>query len=218
MNLGQLQDVPDQDRQRIEALASLKRWERGQALYRIGDTADRVFIIQSGVAAVQVPAPGGELMILTLLGEDSVFGELALVGARRRSAEVVAFEPLVTASLGIDALLALCSRSPAIDEAVMGVMADTVKRLTDQLVEARYHTQPVRLRKLLLRLHRLYDCDRIRLTQTQLAQLIGAQRTTVSELLNSDAASGLIRHGRGWVEVVDAAALRAAIQPGAPVV
>lgn len=211
MNLGPFQDLPERDLRRLQELATVHHWERGESLYRVGDRADRVYIVQAGVFAVEVPAPSGDMMILALLGEDSVFGELALFGARRRTAGVAALEDSTTASVGLDALLGLRSRSPAIDEAVMGVMADTVRRLTEQLAEARYETQLVRLRKLLLRLHRLYDCEPIRLTQSQLAQLVGARRTTVSELLNRDTEAGLIRSGRGWIEVLDPAALRALV-------
>ena len=72
----------------------------------------------------------------------------------------------------------------------MGVLADTVRRLTNQLLDATLISQPVRLRRILLRLHRHYDDGRIALTHDDLAEMLGAQRTTVTELLAAEAAAG----------------------------
>lgn len=208
MHLGPFEDLPEEDRRRLAEVAVARRWTAGELLYRTGEPGDRLHVIQSGIVAVRVPAPDGTPTLLTLLGEESLVGEVALVGARRRTADVVALEPVETVGIGVDAVQALRRRSPAVDDAVMGVLADTVRRLTAQVVETRHLSQPQRLRRVLLRLHLLYDRGPIRLTQAQLAELVGAQRTTVSELLAIDADAGLVRTGRGWIEVLDAAALR----------
>ena len=68
--------------------------------------------------------------------------------------------------LDVHRLRELRAATLEVDAAVMGVLADTVRRLTDQLLEATLISQPVRLRRILLRLHRHYDDGRIALTTT----------------------------------------------------
>ena len=208
MRLGPLEDLPDDECARLRDLAVARRWQPGEWLYRAGDVADRLYVVQSGVVAIQ--APGGDAAGVTfaLLGEDELFGEVAFLGARRRTAGVVAVSECETVSLSLDAVAAVAQRSVAAVEALMAVMADTIRRLSAQLVEARVDPQPVRLRRLLARLPRLFDSPRAPLTHDRIAQLIGARRTTVSELLATEAAAGRIRTGRGWIEVLDERALR----------
>ena len=210
MNLGPFEDLPSKDREAVAACATLRDWAAGETLYGVGDPADSLMIVQSGVFAVQVPGPNGDLVVLTLLGEDSLFGEVTLVGAPRRSAEVAALVAGQTAVIAIPRLDELRGRSREIDDAVMGVMSDTIRRLTRQVVEARQLAVPERLRATIVHLHHLFGRGRVHLTQGQLAQLVGAQRTTVSELLARDAEAGLIATGRGWLEVLDEAGLRSA--------
>lgn len=209
MTLGPFADLPDDERARLEDIAVLRSWDAGQALYRQGDLADRMHVVQSGIVGVHFTGPDGRLRLVTLLGEDSLFGELALIGAARRSATIVALEDARTLSFGVDAVAAIRRRSRVVDEVVMGVLADTLQRLTAELIEARWTSQPERLRRVLLQLHRLYAPGPIRLTQQQLAELIGARRTTVSELLAADTA--YVSTGRGSVTVEDPAGLREAL-------
>jgi CRP/FNR family transcriptional regulator len=110
----------------------------------------------------------------------------------------------------VKGLLAMRAVALEVDQVVMAILADTVSRLTEQLAETALLSQAVRLRRVLLRLTRHYDGGRILLTQEQLAETLGAQRTTITELLRADVEAGWIETGRGYVRIVDRDALRAA--------
>jgi CRP-like cAMP-binding protein len=53
--------------------------------------------------------------------------------------------------------------------------------------------------------------DVVRLTQQYLATMVGVQRTTITEALGELAAAGLIRTGRGHVEILDRARMEARV-------
>jgi CRP-like cAMP-binding protein len=88
----------------VPELGALKwTWYRAEAralLVKFGDTTDRHFhAIESGSARVIGRDQLGDLVHLATLREGSAFGEIALLEKRARVADVVALEPMVTASL-----------------------------------------------------------------------------------------------------------------------
>ena len=179
-------------------------------MFRAGDPADDVIVVQSGLVAAQVAAPDGRRLILAMFGEEDVLGEMALAGVPRRTASVVVVRDAEVLMLDAHRLHELRAGTREVDAAVMGVLADTVRRLTEQLLEATLIPQPVRLRRILLRLHRHYDDGRIARTPADLAAVLGAQRTTVTELLTAEVAAGRIVKARGYLQIVDLPAMRAA--------
>lgn len=208
--LGPFADLPDPYRGAVEQLAARRRFGAGQRLFGKGEPATEVLVVQSGLVAVQVEGPDERRLTLALLGEEDVLGEMALAGVPRRTASVIAVRDTEVLALPADRLAAMRGSAQAIDAVVMAVLADTVRRLTTQVLEATLLPQAVRLRRILLRLHRHHDHGRITMTHHQLAEVLGAQRTTVTELLAAEAAEGRISTGRGYVQVEDLAALREA--------
>jgi CRP-like cAMP-binding protein len=210
VTLGPFADLPDAERRAVLALAVRRRFLAGQTVFRVGDPADHVIVVQSGLVSVQVAVPDGRRLILAMFGEEDVLGEMALAGVPRRTASVVAVRDADVLMIDAHRLHELRAATREVDAAVMGVLADTVRRLTAQLLEATLISQPVRLRRILLRLHRHYEEGRIALTHDDLAEMLGAQRTTVTELLRAEVAAGRIAKGRGYVQIVDLPAMRAA--------
>lgn len=210
VTLGPFADLPDKLRVALLARAVRRRFLAGQLVLCAGDPADHVIVVQSGLLSVQVAAPDGRRLILAIFGEEDVLGEMALAGVPRRTAWVVAVRDADVLMLDAHRLHELRAATREVDAAVMGVLADTVRRLTNQLLEATLISQPVRLRRILLRLHRHYEDGRIALTHADLAEVLGAQRTTVTELLTAEVAAGRIVKARGYLQIVDLPAMRAA--------
>ena len=72
------------------------------------------------------------------------------------------------------------------------------------------HRLDERLARWLLTIHDRSDADRFALTQADIAGMLGVRRATVSEVGSALEDRGLIRRGRGWVEVLDRKALEGA--------
>ena len=90
--------------QHVPELGALKwTWFRSEAralLVKFGDVKDRHFhAIESGAARVIGRDQDGDLVHFATLREGSAFGEIALLEHKARMADVVAIEPMVTASL-----------------------------------------------------------------------------------------------------------------------
>ena len=64
----------------ILAAARRVRLSRGGILFREGERADSIYLIESGKVAVRISTPEGALVTVAVLGAGSAVGELALVG------------------------------------------------------------------------------------------------------------------------------------------
>jgi CRP-like cAMP-binding protein len=78
----------------LAAIATIEHWEVGSAVFREGDEGNAVYVVLSGRASVVV----GEEPTAELHPGDS-FGEIAVLHNTRRTASVIALEPLVTCRL-----------------------------------------------------------------------------------------------------------------------
>lgn len=210
LTLGPFADLSEEHQRRLLAISRRRQFGAGQMIFRKGDPSDDVMIVQSGLVAVQTMGPDGRRLTLTMSSREEVLGEMAMAGSPRRTAMVVAITDAEALMIEVKGLHALRAIALEVDQIVMAVLADTVSRLTDQLVETTLLSQAVRLRRVLIRLSRHYEGGRILLTQEQIADTLGAQRTTITELLRADADAGLIETGRGYVRILDRDALRAA--------
>jgi CRP-like cAMP-binding protein len=217
-----LDSLPADARQGVLAAARHRRYARGEAVFREGDLADSLYLIDSGICAVQVSAPGGERLTLNVLTAGGFFGELALLQrdeTGRRTAAVLALVPTETLSIAASAFRALRTAHPAVDGLVVAALAQRVGELSLRLLEAQYESVDRRVYRRLLELTELYSPKStaavIPLSQDDLAAMVGAARPTVNQVLQKLVARGIVTLGRRQLTVADLAALRALAPPAA---
>lgn len=202
------------DRQR-EVLSSARRrsFRRGDIVFHEGDPGDTLHLIDRGRVAVRITTPYGDTTTIRILSAGEQFGELAVISEGPRNATVVALEPTETLSLSRGEIDRLRREHTDVDRAFLESIVREVRRLSLALVDAMYTPAQTRLARTLVRLAETYRADgedvvRIPLTQDDLAGLCGATRPTVSQLLGRLVELGLVRVGRGRVEIIDLPGLR----------
>jgi CRP-like cAMP-binding protein len=209
-----LSPLPEGERARILAAAQHRSYVRDEIVFHEDDPGDALHLVSAGRLAVRVSLPSGEALTLNVLSPGDAFGELAILGRpRRRTASVVAWEASETLSITGPGFAALCADHPALERAVVTLLAERVDRLSHRLLEALYVGVDRRLHRRLIDLCDTYRADdgaatAIPLTQDDLAELVGASRPTVNRALARLTEAGVIRLSRGRLEVVDEVALR----------
>ena len=68
--------------------------ETGQVIVMEQDWGESLFLVSSGLAKVRTFTMDGEEIVMSLLGEGDLFGEMAALDGSSRSADVVALTPL----------------------------------------------------------------------------------------------------------------------------
>ncbi len=203
-----LDDVNDAGVGRALEMARRRTFERDEVIFHEGDPADSLHLIERGRVAVRVANRHGQRATLAVLGPGEAFGELALVGPpARRSATVLAIEPVVTHSIYDVDFQRLRGQHPEVAEVLIALLSEHVRRLSSQLLDALFLPAESRVRKRLLELTERYDESSdevvIPLRQEDLADLAGTSRATVNRILREEAVRGTVRLARGSTTVLD---------------
>lgn len=200
--------LPEEDRREVLRLARRRRFARNEVVFHAGDPGDSFHLLVTGHVAVRITTPLGDVAMLRLLGPGAIFGELALVDPAPRNATVVALDASETLSLHRQHLDQLRQTHPGVDRLLLEAVIGEVRRLSAQLVEVMYVPVDKRLHRRLVDLADIYGVGdeghtSIPLTQEELAQLTGTTRPTANKVLRAAEGAGLVRVGRGRIEVLD---------------
>ncbi|MBX5490344.1 MAG: Crp/Fnr family transcriptional regulator [Chloroflexi bacterium] len=178
---------------RIRELAQMCRrrtYQRGETIFHKGDPASGLYVITDGQVKIVLPSETGEEALLAVLEPGDFFGELALFDGQPRSATVVAVKRAEALLLPRDDFLGFVARNPEVAIALFAVLSRRL-RATDELIEdAVFLDVPGRLAKRLLDLAARHgrqtdqgiEID-IKLTQQDLAAMVGATRESVNKHL-----------------------------------
>jgi CRP-like cAMP-binding protein len=157
---------------------------------------------------VQIATPLGDIATLSVRGPGDAFGELALLGRESsRSATVSAIEPAETYSVYRGDFERLRREFPAVNDVLIGILAQHLRRLSEQLIEAHYIPATRRVLRRLLEMAELYgetsEAVVVPLTQEDIAGLAGTSRATVNSVLRAEAERGTIELGRAKTVVLE---------------
>ncbi|MHB8513246.1 MAG: Crp/Fnr family transcriptional regulator [Actinomycetota bacterium] len=200
--------LPAEDVRQVLATARRRTFARNEVIFHEGDPADSILMIAKGRVLVRTTTPLGHIAALSVLPTGSFFGELALLGGPAvRSASALALEPVEALAIHHDAFEELRRTHPPITEVLIQILAETIRRLNQQLLEALYVPADARLRRRLIELMETYQSDTIPLTQEDLAGLAGTTRATVNRVLRDEQKRGTLSLARGKVIISDAASL-----------
>jgi CRP/FNR family cyclic AMP-dependent transcriptional regulator len=208
---GLLGALADDDRRRLLATTRRRKFAAGEVIFHEGDRGDSVHLIERGRVAIRVGTVLGDVATLTMLGPGSAFGELALIdGNERRSATVVAIDATDTRVVDHGEFERLRREHPQIQRFLVELLAAQVRQLSALAVEAMFVPADTRVLRRLLAVAQQFGENEgtvITLTQDDLASMAGTTRPTANRVLKRAEADGLLRLGRGRIEILDAARL-----------
>jgi CRP/FNR family transcriptional regulator, cyclic AMP receptor protein len=192
-----------------------RNYRSRQYLWYQGDPGDYLVVIVQGLVKVTVTSPHGDEMLLVTVGPSEVVGELSVIDGGARSASVVALRPTTGIIIGRAPLIALMQRSPELLDVLLRSMGALVRRLTETATDLVFLDLAARVAKLLLREAEGRSREQrqgalvdLGLTQTELAQMVGASRPAVNRVLQSLAARGSISIEGHKIIINDPTALR----------
>ena len=209
--------VPQRDRKLNRLLKEGEELvlSRGGALYEAGSPAERLYMVRTGHVRLTLPSDdGGRERTAAVAGPWEIFGEEALVDGSRRAYGARAGEPArVSAVSGGDALrsirgrgrtLPLFLRAAAVDllrarwSSPGGSGPSTAERLADLLLELAGRFG--KAESATIRIPHWF-------THAELADLVGAHRSTVTTQLNDWIYEGLLQDGSNEVVIARPEAL-----------
>jgi CRP/FNR family cyclic AMP-dependent transcriptional regulator len=203
-----LADVPEEALHALLTIARRRTFERNEVVFHRGDPADSLHLIRKGRFSVRIATPLGDTAMLSVRGPGDAFGELALLGREPvRSATVSALEPGETYSVYQGDFERLRDEHPIVNDVLVGILTDRLRRLSDQLVEAYYVPADRRVLRRVCELAELYGRGVpevvVPLTQEEIAELAGTSRATVNRVLREAERRGEVELRRARTAVLD---------------
>jgi CRP-like cAMP-binding protein len=192
------------------ATARQLRLAAGEVLFHEGDPSSKVYQCRHGSLRLVVSACHGRELILDVVLPGDVFGELTAIDHRGRSASAIAMEETSVAELDGDEYLRSVRRDPVLSEAAMCGLARQVRRANQRICAGETERLSVRAARLLLELAGRYSRHDhstgggIPITQTDLAEWLGASREATARVLSELRGIGAITTARSLITVIDA--------------
>jgi CRP-like cAMP-binding protein len=206
--------LPDQHLADLGACLRSRQYRPGERVFMQGDPGAALYIVASGQVKLAVSSAEGREMIIDLFGPADFFGELSLLDGEPRSADAWAMEPSVLLLLERDAFRGFMRERPAVMEHLLMVLSKRLRRDAAIIQDAAFLDVPARLARAILRLSEpaagapANGSTTPRLSQTDLAGVVGTTRETLNKWLGIYEDQGLIRREKRRIAVLRPEGLR----------
>ena len=209
-----LAKLPREDLMALAAAARRRQYRRDEVIFHREDPGDSLHIIESGRVEILLPSDGGEELILAILGPGDFFGDLSLLDGAPRSATAMAREPTTTVVVHREDFLGWLQSRPRAVATIFEALAQRLRATNELLGDVAFLEAPRRLAKRLLEVASAAPGPgrgpiQVRLTQGELASLVGISRESVNKHLRAWQEQGLVSLGRGRLQVLRPEKLRA---------
>lgn len=179
----------------VKALAVEKKYPKGVIVVNQGDAGDSLYIVTSGKVKVFISDEEGRELILKWMGAGDFFGELSLIDKRPRSASVETVENSVFHVLSDSNFDECVRRAPRIAKLVMQALTHRLREADRKIGSLGLMDVYGRVASTLLELA-VYKEGRLvvgeKLSQQELANMVGASREMVNRVLKDLADRGFI--------------------------
>jgi CRP/FNR family cyclic AMP-dependent transcriptional regulator len=179
----------------MENLAVEKVVPRGTIILNEGDLGDSLFVIASGRVKVFIGDEDGREITLKILNSGDFFGEMSLIDKEPRSASVAAIENTTLKILSYQSFHDCSARSPSIATAVMTALAKRLRDADRKISNLALMDVYGRVASTLLELAISTDGKLVigeKLSQQEIANMVGASREMVNRILKDLSDRGYI--------------------------
>jgi CRP-like cAMP-binding protein len=202
-----------EDRTRLLAYAKLVRYAARQTIFLKGDPGNSLFAVRSGSVQIVAPSLSGKRVVLNTIEAGQVFGEIALLDGRPRSAEATALTPCELLLLDRRDVLPFLEQHPRVAIQLLEILCERLRRTTEQVEDVVFLDLPARLAKTLLRLA-VKPVERgrpafVRASQSELGSMVGATRESINKHLGEWQRQGFVSMNAGIIRLTDPDALAA---------
>jgi CRP/FNR family transcriptional regulator, cyclic AMP receptor protein len=204
----------------IERLASYVRTQevrRGATIFAKGDAGIALMGVVTGSVKISVPAPNGRETVLNLIQQGEIFGEIALLDGRPRTADAVAMSDCELLIIKRRDFIPFVHEHPEVGLKLIEILCGRMRRTTQQVEDLMFLNLPARLAKALLRLADEVGGAlprKVSVTQQEISQMIGVSRESINKQLRSWARAKWVLLKRGKIVVLRPDALAGVARKG----
>jgi len=185
-----------------------------QEIFAKGSPGDRMMAVVQGRVKISSLSSDGREIVLNIISAGEIFGEIALIDGKERTADAVAMTDCDLLVLHRRDFLPFLERHADVCIVLLGVLCDRLRRTSEQLEDISFRHIQSRLAKVLLRLARGSTSANAKamrvdlgLSQRELGTIVGGTRESINKHLQALHRGGVIELEKGGILIRDVAAL-----------
>ena len=128
-------ELDDQTLSNIEKMVNVRDYPKGSMVILEEEFGDIVFIVMEGTVKITRVNDEGKEVILAMLGQYEIFGEMAIIDGEARSANALAQEDCKLVAISSEDFMTILKSNFSVSLALMGEMAKRLRK-SDQHIEA----------------------------------------------------------------------------------
>jgi CRP-like cAMP-binding protein len=209
-NIPLFKGLPEPEAQELVSMMRAQKVKQGEVLFRKGSEGTTLYIIAQGAVKIVLPSRLGDEMIVTIFSEGDFFGEMALLDGFPRSADAVAVESSRLLLLNRTDFFRFLKKSETAIESVLSCLSERLRKTDDLLEDTSFLNIPARFAKKLLELGETFGRKEgdsleisLRLTQKDLADMVGATRESINKELRVLRDKEIIELSGHTIRIVD---------------
>jgi CRP/FNR family transcriptional regulator, cyclic AMP receptor protein len=183
---------------------------QGALIFAKGDQGTTLMGVLSGSVRITVPAADGHEAVLNIIKPGQVFGEVALLDGKARTADAVAITDCELMVIDRRDFI-LLDREPDVVFKVIEILCARVRRTSAQLEDLMYLSFSARLAKALLELSGGTEVSatrhKVRISQRELGAMLGMSRESTNKQLRAWEEREWVHLARSTIAVLNTEAL-----------
>lgn len=184
---------------------------RGATIFVKGDPGTALMAVLWGSVKISVLSNSGHEAVLNIINPGQVFGEIALLDGRPRTADAVAMADCELMVIDRRDFIPFLRREPDVAIKLIETLCGRIRRTSEQVEDIIYLSFPARLAKTLLELTGGVETSArqrtVRITQRELGNIIGMSRESTNKQLRAWEQRKWVRLERGGIALVNPTAL-----------
>jgi len=202
---------------RLASYAHTKSVRAGTTIFEKGDPGTSLFAVLSGTVKISNQSTDGKDAVLNMIVAGGIFGEIALLDGRPRTADAFAVTDCQLMVIDRRDFVPLISQNPDIAIKLIEVLCGRIRRTSEQVEDMTFLDLPGRLAKTLLWLSAQPGSSpnrKVSITQREIGQIIGMSRESTNKQLREWEDKKWLRLERGGVVVLDPRPLAEIVEAG----
>src|SRR6202163_4130681 len=195
--------LPSRDLKRLMPELEHIRCQREQVLMDADASLDHVFFPDSGVVSVVAVYADGSIIEMATIGREGCTAVQAVLGAKISSVRLLVQIPGDAAKMSRAAFTRAMGSMPSFRALMNAYVQAFLEQVLVSVACNGAHSLKERLARWLLMMRDRGDEDALPITQSLLAEMLGVQRPSITNIARELERAGLIERGRRQVTILD---------------
>ncbi len=201
---------------RLVSYSRIETYNAKQPIFAEGSAAESLYGVLKGRVRISGSSPEGGTITFNIILPGQVFGEIALLDGKPRSADATAMTDCELLVLDRREFMQFLRANPQMVERLLVTLCDRLRRTTKQVGDILFTEGHSRVAQKLLELAGANASGHddsavtVRITQQELGYMLGLSRETTNKQLAEWQKAGLVKAGKGFITLLSIRVLREA--------